>query len=340
MVAPFTQEEIKKVVFSMEKNTAPGPDHLPIEFFQACWDVIKVELEDMFKEFQNNELELERLNYGVITLLPKIKEANKIHQYRPIFLLNVIYKIFTKALMSRLEPVMSNIIDKCQSGFIKGRNIVEGIMSLHEILHDTKVRKKDGLVLKLDFEKAYDKISWNFLFECLKQRGFCEKWCHWIEKVVTCGTLSVKVNDKVGAYSKCGKGVRQGGPLSPFLFNIAADTLAKMVNMAQGNDLIEGLVPEYVHKGVAILQYADDTIICLKESLDNARNMKLLLYLYENMSGLKINFTKSEVILISQDEQKALQYSNLFNCAVGTWPIKYLGVPVSSSRIRVKEWLP
>jgi len=150
----------------------------------------------------------------------------------------------------------------------------------------------------------------------------------------------VKVNDKVGAYFKCGKGVRQGDPLSPFLFNIAANTLAKMVNMAQGNDLIEGLVPEYVHKGVAILQYADDTIICLKESLDNARNMKLLLYLYENMSGLKINFTKSEVILISQDEQKALQYSNLFNCAVGTWPIKYLGVPVSSSRIRVKEWLP
>ena len=87
LVAPFTQEEIKKVVFSMEKNTAPGPDHLPIEFFQACCDVIKVELEDMFKEFQNNELELERLNYGVITLLPKIKEANKIHQYRPICLL-------------------------------------------------------------------------------------------------------------------------------------------------------------------------------------------------------------------------------------------------------------
>jgi hypothetical protein len=210
LVAPFTQEEIKKVVFSMDKNTAPGPDHLPIEFFQPCWGVINVELEDMFKEFQNNELELERLNYGVITLLPQIKEANKIHQYRPICLLNVIYKIFTKALMLRLEPVMSNIIDKCQSGFIKGRNIVEGIMSLHEILHDTKVRKKDGLVLKLDFEKAYDKISWNFLFECLKQRGFCEKWCHWIEKVVTCGTLSVKVNDKVGAYFKCGKGVRQG----------------------------------------------------------------------------------------------------------------------------------
>lgn len=192
----FTQEEIKKVVF-MEKNTAPGPDHLPIEFYQACWGIIKKELEDMFAEFQNNEMELERLNYGVITLMPKIKEANKIQQYRPICLLNVVYKIFTKALMLRLEPVMGKIINRCQTGFIKGRNIVEGIM-LHEILHDTRIKKKDGLVLKLDFEKAYDKISWGFLFECMRQRGFCEKWCQWIKKVVTCGTLSVKVNDKVG----------------------------------------------------------------------------------------------------------------------------------------------
>ena len=106
--------------------------------------------------------------------------------------------------------MMSKIINRCQTGFIKGRNILEGIMSLHEILHDTKIKKKDGLVLKLDFEKAYDKISWKFLFDCLRQRGFCEKWCQWIEKVVTCVTLSVKVNDKVGAYFKCGKGVRQG----------------------------------------------------------------------------------------------------------------------------------
>ena len=119
----------------------------------------------------------------------------------------------------------------------------------------------------------------------------------------------MKVNDKVGAYFKCGKGVRQGDPLSPFLFNIAADTLAKMVTLAQENGLIEGLVPDYIPKGVAILQYADDTIISLKDSRENAQNMKLLLYLYENMSGLKINFDKSEVIMVSQDPQKTLYFS-------------------------------
>jgi hypothetical protein len=113
----------------------------------------------------------------VITLLPKVKDANKIQQYRPICLLNVVFKIFTKTLMLRLEKVMGKIINKCQSGFTKNRNIMDGVMALHEILHDTRIKKKDGLSLKLDFEKAYDKINWNFLFKCIEQRGFDRQWC-------------------------------------------------------------------------------------------------------------------------------------------------------------------
>ena len=143
----------------MEKNTAPGPDHMPIEFFQACWEVIKLDIMRMFDEFHDHKLEMERLNYGTITLIPKIKDANQIQQCRPICLLNVVYKIFTKALMLRMEKSMSKIISKSQNAFIKGRNIMDGVMSPHEILHDTKIRKREGLVLKLDFEKAYDKVS-------------------------------------------------------------------------------------------------------------------------------------------------------------------------------------
>ncbi|RLM84648.1 hypothetical protein C2845_PM04G10450 [Panicum miliaceum] len=142
-----------------------------------------------------------------------------------------------------------------------------------------------------------------------------------------------------GHYFKSGKGVRQGDPLSPLLFNIAADTLAKMIEQAQGNQLIKGLVPEYVENGITILQYADDTILSLNDEEESARNMKLLLYMYEQMSGLKINFEKSEVLMVSQDERKSLSYSDVFNCATGTWPIKYLGVPVSVSRLHVLDWL-
>lgn len=160
----FSESKIKDVVFSMEKNTAPRPDHFPIEFYQHCWGIIKGDLVELFADFYNRKLDIGRFNYGIITLLPKVKDANYIKQYRPICLLNVIYKIFTKALMLRLDKIMCRIINRSQYGFLKDRNIMDGILALHEILHDTRIKKKDGLILKLDFEKAYDKISWGFLF--------------------------------------------------------------------------------------------------------------------------------------------------------------------------------
>lgn len=110
---------------------------------------------------------------------------------------------------------MGKFINKSQSGFLKEGNIMDGVMALHEILHDTRIKKKEGLVLKLDFEKVYDKINWEFLLECLRQMGFDKKWCEWIKLVMTSGTLNVKVNNTCSKYFKSGKGVRQGDPLSP-----------------------------------------------------------------------------------------------------------------------------
>ena len=99
------------------------------------------------------------------------------------------------------------------------------------------------------------------------------------------------------------------------------------------------MVSEYIKNGVTILQYADDTILCLKDDEEGARNMKLLLYLYEQMSGLEINFEENKVLTVSQDDQKTLAYSDMFNCAIGVWPINTWGVPVSSSRRMIKRWI-
>lgn len=213
-------------------------------------------------------------------------------------------------------------------------------MALHEVLHETKKQKKVGITLKLDFEKAYDKVDWNCLFDCLKYRGFNSTWCDWIKKVVTGGTICVKVNNQLGPYFVSKKGVRQGDPLSPILFNFVADCLTRMVLMAQNNGLITGLADNLIPNGVAILQYADDTILCLENNLEKARNVKLLLYMYELISGLKINFLKSEVVLINGDDIISREYAEIFNCQVGLFPIKYLGVPVSPSRLHVIDWVP
>lgn len=113
-----------------------------------------------------------------------------------------------------------------------------------------------------------------------------------------------------------------------------------MVHKAQDNGLIRGLAANLITNGVAILQHADDTIICLEDNIERARNTKLLLYLYESMSGLKINFLKSEIVLVNWDNLIAKQYADIFNCQVGLFPIRYLGVPVSPSRLHVIDWVP
>ena len=106
---------------------------------------------------------------------------------------------------------------------------MSGVMALHEVLHETKRRKETGVVLKLDFEKAYDKVCWDFLFSNLEMRGFNNKWCGWIKQVVTGGTVCVKINNTLGPYFVSHKGVRQGDPLSPILFNFVADRLSRMI---------------------------------------------------------------------------------------------------------------
>lgn len=173
-----------------------------------------------------------------------------------------------------------------------------------------------------------------------RKRGFDLKWCAWIRQVVSGGTVSVKVNDKIGSYIKSFKGVRQGDPLSPILFNFVADCLTRMILKAQSERLFSGLISHIIPNGVAVLQYAGDTIIFLENNIEGALNMKLLLYLFELLAGLKINFNKSEIFMINDEDNWGTIYADIFNYQVGVFPIKYLGVPVSPSRLRVSDWQP
>jgi hypothetical protein len=111
-----------------------------------------------------------------------------------------------------------------------------------------------------------------------------------------------------------------------------------MVYPAQQNHLVTGLISNLIPNGITILQYVDDTILCMKNDEEKARNIKLLLYMYEQMGGLKINFEKSEVLLIGGDNEIALRYADFFNCQIGLFPIRYLGAPITASRLHVVDW--
>jgi hypothetical protein len=179
----------------MEHNKAPGPDGFPAEFYQTFWEVIKKDMMTLFHEFHHETLPLYSLNFGTIILLPKCAEAIKIQQYSPICLLNVSFKIFTKVVTNRLSEVAHRVIQPTQSTFLPGRNIMEGVITLHETIHEMHRKKQSGVIFKIDFKKAYDKVKWVFVRQVLEMKGFSSKWCQWIDAIIQGGHVGIKIND-------------------------------------------------------------------------------------------------------------------------------------------------
>jgi hypothetical protein len=137
---------------------------------------------------------------------------------------------------------------------------MEGTVILHETLHELHRKKLNGVILKLDFEKTYDKVNWGFIQQTLRMKGFSEKWCQWSNQFVTKSNVAIKVNEDIGRYFQTKKGLRQGDSLSPLLFNLVADMLTLLIYRAKEDGQITGLIPHLVQDGLSILQY--DTIVC------------------------------------------------------------------------------
>ena len=149
LISAFTESEVRDAVFQMEHNKAPGPDGFPAEFYQVFWDIIKEDLLRLFADLHREALDLYSLNFGIITLIPKIQNATKIQQYRPICVLNVSFKIFTKVGTNRLNMVAKTVVSPTQTAFMTGRNIMEGVVILHETIHELHKKKEMGLFSKL-----------------------------------------------------------------------------------------------------------------------------------------------------------------------------------------------
>ena len=148
----------------------------------------------------------------------------------------------------------------------------------------------------------------------------------------------MKVNDEIGPYFKTFKGLRQGDPLSPLLFDIAADALAISLDNAMQGGFVKGVLSELNDCEVNMLHYADDTIFLLQDDENNAKNLKFILTAFEQMSGLTINFHKSEIFMFGEAANKTRLYQDIFTCEVGKMPIKYLGLPVADVRLGNKFW--
>lgn len=143
--------------------------------------------------FQQGNLDLYRLNFATITLIPKENDARDLKKFRPISLLNCSFKIFSKLLTIRLGKVCQRLVAEQQSAFLKGGYILESVVVAHEIVHSIHKSKEPGVILKLDYEKAYDRVDLDFLFEILESRGFGDKWIRWLKQVVIGGSVGITI---------------------------------------------------------------------------------------------------------------------------------------------------
>jgi hypothetical protein len=175
-----------------------------------------------------------------VALIPKVRPSFGVTDFRPISLLGCLYKLIAKVLTARLSNVMDSLVNSTQSAFIKGRNLVDGVVVVNEVLDVAKKTGRECMVFKVDFEKAYDSVDWGFLEYMLRRFGFCEKWIDWMRECVFAGSMSILVNGSPTREIDIHRGLKQGDPLAPFLFLLVAEGLGGALRRAVELNLFKG----------------------------------------------------------------------------------------------------
>ncbi|CAL5404238.1 unnamed protein product [Camellia sinensis] len=338
--AEFTEEEVRTVIRCCDGNKALGPDGFNMSFFKKCWKIVRVDVLQFIREFHQNARLVGGINSSFVALIPKNHSPSCLTEYRPISLIGSLYKILAKVLANRMKKVMPMIISEVQSAFLGGRNILDGILIANEIVDGWRRSNRKGLVLKLDFEKAYDSINWEFLFDMLLKFGFGTRWVSWMKACVSTAKIFVLVNGSPTSEFCPQRGLHQGNPLSPFLFNIVAEGLNILLSRAKELGLVKGA--EVGTNGLRIthLQFANDTILFCEADRMEVSNIKRILRCFEISSGLKINYHKSVICGIGVDDGLLHEFASSLNCKHQKLPLSYLGLPLGANPSRRSTWQP
>ena len=296
----FTTNEIKETVFQMGPTKAPGPDVINALFYQKFWHIVGDDVVNAVLDFLNNGVMLPNLNHTNIVLIPKVKNPKKMSEFRPISLCNVIYKVISKVPANRLKQVLPDIISPTQSAFVPSRLITDNVIVAYEVLHSMHVRKKGkigdlALALKLDVSKVYDRVEWLFLQGIMQKLGFLDKWIERVMTFVTTTSFSILLNGKPYGNVTPIREIRQGDPLSPYLFLLCAEGFTSLLVKAESNGKIHGAS---ICKGapkISNLLFANDSLLFYRVTQNEVEVFFEMLQAYANVSGQCINLEKSSI---------------------------------------------
>nr|KAJ0214062.1 hypothetical protein LSAT_V11C400160070 [Lactuca sativa] len=333
-------EEIKLAVSSCGSDKAPGPDGFTFKFFKTYWDLVKDDIVEFVKYFETLGKFSNGCNSSFISLAAKVKDPLSLKDYRPINLIGALYKIIAKILANRMRKHIGGCINEVQSAFLEGRNILEGPLIVNELVSWTQKTGRKMLLFKADFNKAFDSVNWEYLDSIMMQMNFSEKWRRWIAGCLESSKASVLVNGSPTKDFDMSKGVRQGDPMSPFLFIIAMEGLHVMMSSAVERGLFDGMKIPNSNVNISHLFYADDALFIGHWSQRNIANLARILRCFHMVSGLKVNFNKSRVYSIGGEPSEVSEWASPLGCEPSALPFTYLGVPVGDNMNRKNAWNP
>ncbi|KFK27798.1 hypothetical protein AALP_AA8G430800 [Arabis alpina] len=336
LTRPVTEDEVRHAIFDIGPDRAPGPDGITGAFYQQFWPDIKEEiLSEITLIFQRGAFQ-GPTNHTNICLIPKPDVPKSMSDFRPIALCNVSYKIISKILVGRLKKVLPGIISNTQAAFIPGRHIMDNVIIAHEMLHSLKRRKrwaKSYMTVKTDISKAYDRMEWQFIKDTMMQMGFNDTWIGWIMMCVETVTFSTLVNGVPTGTIIPHRGIRQGDPLSPYIFILCAEVLSHLFTRAAASKQLKGMKISHTGPTVNHLLFADDALFFCHAHQLSCTTILRLLSEYERVSGQAINLSKSAITFgakVRDDIKSRLRHIlNIHNdggCG------KYLGLPESIGR--------
>ena len=317
---PLTLEECETSLNTFKLNKSPGNDGLTVEFYKYFWHLLKYMFIECFNEaFEEGNLTASQKQSVIILIDKKGKDRMLLRNWRPISLLNMDYKIASKAIANRIKLVLPNIIHSDQKGYVNGRYIGEVIRITKDIMFLTKLRNESGILVAVDFLKAFDSLEFSFLFKTLELFNFGTSLLRWINLFYNNISSCIMNSGFSSGYFEIGRGVRQGDPLSGYLFIMCMEVFANNIRHSSN---IKGIDVE--GQEIKLVQYADDTTGILADEA-SVKNFLNKLNMFKNISGLQINIGKTEIIWLGSERHNKKKPCSL-NCSK---QIKLLGIVLS-----------
>ncbi|XP_020261317.1 uncharacterized protein LOC109837465 [Asparagus officinalis] len=335
-----SREEIRDAVFSMSENKAPGPDGFSMSFFKTAWGIIGDEVSVAIEDFFKNGKLLGEINSTSINLIPKVQCPKMPSDFRPIACCNCLYKFISKILTNRIKSVMGSLVNEAQSAFVKGRQITSNVLLAHELVKNySRKHISPRVMLNMDIKKAFDTINWDFLKEMLCGLGFPETMIGWIMACITSPKYSIALNGSLHGYFKGKRGLRQGDPLSPYLFILGMEYLSRSLNMLKDDKKFK-FHPRCGKFSITHLIFADDLLLFARGDMYSVNKLQQCFREFSAVSGLEANSNKCSIFFGGVDVSTKTAIINSLGYPEGAMPIRYLGVPLISKRLSCLDCAP